>query len=134
MYLVDLCEYWNIGIDTYFMMICKELAKLYKFLFFIKTNCGHLGFLPVISVFQNIWLGTVAVFDPYTFSLLCANFHAFNTKPTFFSQICWTIKFLLTYRSHHGIIVWNVYECIKVLMWMKVSTIPGHIFACKRGQ
>ena len=82
MYLVDLCEYWNIGIDTYFMMICKELAKLYKFLFFIKTNCGHLGFLPVISVFQNIWLGTVAVFDPYTFSLLCANFHAFKTKPT----------------------------------------------------
>ena len=40
---------------------------------------GHLGFLAAIL---KIWLGTVAVFDPYTLSLLCANFHAFNTKPT----------------------------------------------------
>ena len=44
---------------------------------------GHLGFLAAIL---KIWLGTVAVFDPYTLSLLCANFHAFNTKPTFFHK------------------------------------------------
>ena len=44
---------------------------------------GHLGFWVAIL---KIWLGTVAVFDPYTLSLLCANFHAFNTKPTFFHK------------------------------------------------
>jgi len=47
-----------------------------------ESDSGHLGFLARIPVQRKIWLGTVAEINSCIFSMICANFGAFTTKPT----------------------------------------------------
>jgi len=47
-----------------------------------ESDSGHLGFLARIPVPLKIWLGTVAEIYLCIFSMICANFGAFNTKHT----------------------------------------------------